>query len=170
MPYITPCSSRTPAKLAKFVAKQIKAKDVRTDDGKGKHPYAGTDGKRDWCPRELSVEVSLRDESNRVAHCNGTHCEKVGVCNQVANQRWEAAQRCWSPEQLLGRWVVIKSFELTGNSHGEELQGWMEDQEGSRGSLWGTNVGSRLRCSCSGLELCQGTWVRVNLTNFLAEK
>ena len=63
MPHIASACSRVPSKLAKIVPKKLKAKDDWADDGKRKQPYAGTDGKGDWCPSKSSVEVSVRDES-----------------------------------------------------------------------------------------------------------
>ena len=79
MPHIASSCSRVPAKLAKIVAKKIKAKDDWADDSKSKQPYAGTDGKSDWCPSKSPVEVSVRDESYGADEGDGSHCEEVGI-------------------------------------------------------------------------------------------
>ena len=79
MPHIASSCSRVPAKLAKIVAKKIKAKDDWADDSKSKQPNACTDGKGDWCPSKFPVEVSVRDESYGADEGDGSHCEEVGI-------------------------------------------------------------------------------------------
>ena len=93
MPHIASTCSGVPSKFAKIVPKKLKAKDDWADDDKSKHPYAGTNGKGDWCPSKSSVEVSVRDESYGADESNGSHREEVRVANQVPHQRGEAAQR-----------------------------------------------------------------------------
>ena len=86
MSHIASSCSMVPPKLPKIVAEQIDVEDDGADDGKGHQPYYGTDGKGDWCPGKLSVEVSVTDESYRAAQSNGGHREEVSVGDEVANQ------------------------------------------------------------------------------------
>ena len=86
VPHIADGRSRVPPKLPKIVAEQIDVEDDGADDGKGQQPYSGTDGKGDWCPGKLSVEVSVRDESYRADQSDGSHREEVSVGDEVADQ------------------------------------------------------------------------------------
>ena len=64
------------------------------DDSKSEEPYADTDGESDWCPVELPVEAWITDQSYGAGQGDRSHRQKVGIGNQVTNQRCEGAQRC----------------------------------------------------------------------------
>ena len=86
MSHIASSCSSVPPKLPKIVAEQIDVEDDGADDCKGQQPYSGTYGKGDWRPGKLSVEVSVKDDSNRATQSDGCHCKEVCVGNEVANQ------------------------------------------------------------------------------------